>query len=237
MNNQDIIEEQSNSPTFFHYMLAHDIKSPINQVKGLLYVLKKSLNDEEELLKILNLAIASNERLYAKVEDLLENCNNDQKRTEEINFSNLLEGIKKNLSTMQDDENIKLIENIDESINYYGDPVLLHSIIQNLLENAIKYRKKGSKECVIIISIQQSAENIVLKITDNGIGINENKLPYIFERNYRANDDEKGGSGVGLYLVKKTLNELNASINVKSEVDAGSTFTIVLPSSPLQKAV
>jgi len=237
MNNPEIIEKKSNSPTFYHYMLAHDIKSPISQVKGLLYVLKKSLHDQEDLLKILDLAIASNQRLYSKVEDLLENSSREKRKEEQINFTDLLEGIKKNLSTIQDDDNIKLIKNIDKSVNYFGDPVLLNSIIQNLLENAIKYRKKDSSECVIIFSVQQSLDKIVLKITDNGIGIDKNKLPYIFEQNYRANDDDKEGSGVGLYLVKKSLNELDASISVKSELDAGTTFTIILPSSPLQKAV
>lgn len=235
MNDISIQEKYIEKPEFFQSMLAHDIKTPINQVKGLLYVLKKQVAHDEEILKVLNLAIASNERLYSTVENLLKSSSLHEKPKELINFSEILKDVEGYFSTIADDDKIRLIKNIDQDICYFGDAILIKSVIQNLIENAIKYRGSKSKECLIIFSVQQIPDNIIIKISDNGMGICKEKLPYIFERNYRATE-EKNGSGVGLYLVKESLAELNANISVSSKVGSGTTFTVTLPHTSLKLA-
>lgn len=222
-------DEQKSKIENTFFMLAHDIKSPIKQVKGLLEIAQNLCKDNTELEKILNMAVESNQKLGNKVDQILSiSLDAQTESTHEIDFNQLFERVKDSLTAVEGYEHTKFIIRVDEDLNFFGNAVQLQSILQNLVENAIKYRKVGSSKNIIIFGIHKIGDLLVIKISDNGRGINKRKLPRIFEKSYKASESDNG-HGVGLHLVKKNLNSMGGDIMVESEEGEGTTFTIELP--------
>ena len=124
------------------------------------------------------------------------------------------------------------VESNQRSILMDYDPEKFRQILSNLLSNAIKYTPSGGRVSVSINSIQPaSTPELQLLVSDNGPGISAQDLPHIFDRFYRASDEvsKAGGTGVGLALTQELVKLLEGSIEVKSEVGEGTTFTVCLP--------
>lgn len=114
----------------------------------------------------------------------------------------------------------------DHFISLNGNEYLLKVAFINLIENGCKF----SKDLYSIISINYYEKNIILKFSDNGIGINEKDLPEIFTPFYRGQNRKfTDGNGVGLFLAKKIINIHNGQISVESKENIGTSFTIILP--------
>ncbi len=124
---------------------------------------------------------------------------------------------------------LTLTSNIDVDSKMYTDPVLLHSVFQNLIDNAYKYSEVSRK--FIDISVEQSKKNFVMKFSDQGIGINKNELKNIFKKFYRVkNQFNQGGSvGLGLAFCKEITEFMGGEIKVQSIEGEGTTFTLVFP--------
>jgi two-component system phosphate regulon sensor histidine kinase PhoR len=104
----------------------------------------------------------------------------------------------------------------------------LHELLQNFITNSIKYTKTGS----ITLHAERTGKNIVFEVRDTGIGISKSDQAKIFDKFYRSEDyrtRETGGTGLGLYVAAKLARKLNTSIEVKSRLNHGSTFSITLP--------
>lgn len=111
----------------------------------------------------------------------------------------------------------------------YTDPVLLGSIFQNLIDNAYKYSKPQNK--VLDISVKQSKKQVMMRFRDRGIGIAKDELAHIFKKFYRVQNqyNQQGSVGLGLAFCKELVNFLGGSITVESELDKGTTFSILFP--------
>ena len=110
-----------------------------------------------------------------------------------------------------------------------GDALRLKQAIINLVDNAIKYNRPGG---TIKLSVRTDDAQVVIQVQDSGIGISQADQQRIFDRFYRVDKSRsraQGGSGLGLSIVKKIVEDHDGSIIVESEPDSGSTFTIVLP--------
>lgn len=110
-----------------------------------------------------------------------------------------------------------------------ADPIKLESIVNNLLSNAAKYTPRGG---TILLSLQPlpEAQSVELSVSDTGIGIEAKEFPYLFQRFYQSPDNkEKGGTGIGLYLVKRFAEMHGGTVRVVSSPGGGSTFTVRLP--------
>jgi signal transduction histidine kinase len=110
-----------------------------------------------------------------------------------------------------------------------ADTIMINRVITNLLDNALKYTNSGG---TIMINLSDRQEDILVQITDTGIGISKEHLPYIFDTFYQVNADSKG-SGLGLSIVKKIVEAHGGKIWVESEPGKGSTFSFTLPKKPL----
>ncbi|RZA00199.1 MAG: HAMP domain-containing histidine kinase [Sphingobacteriaceae bacterium] len=112
---------------------------------------------------------------------------------------------------------------------FYADPVLLGSVFQNLMENAYKYSHVDKKE--LVIQVRQEKKNIVFSFTDRGIGIPKTELSNIFKKFYRLENqyNQNGSVGLGLAFCKELVNFMNGDIMVKSKVNQGSEFIVILP--------
>jgi signal transduction histidine kinase len=110
-----------------------------------------------------------------------------------------------------------------------GDPDRLRDLFRNLIENAIKYSPEGG---AIAIRAREEADGTIVEVSDSGIGISGDDLPYVFERFYRANSEAveaAGGSGLGLYIARAIVRAHGGKIHAKSESGRGTTFTVSLP--------
>jgi len=109
-----------------------------------------------------------------------------------------------------------------------ADTIMINRVITNLLDNALKYTNSGG---TVTVNLSDRQEDILVQITDSGIGIAQEHLPYIFDTFYRVNADS-GGSGLGLSIVKKIVEAHGGNIWVESEPGKGSTFSFTLPKKP-----
>ena len=103
-------------------------------------------------------------------------------------------------------------------------------VLNNLVDNAIKYHRHGHAGKYVAVQTEDLDKNVVIKVIDNGQGIPLEAQPKIFDMFFRASENSKG-SGLGLYIVKDMVERLGGSINLKSERGEGTTFTIKLPKS------
>jgi len=116
--------------------------------------------------------------------------------------------------------------------DFYSDLWRIKEIFRNLISNAIKYRNQKLDRSVIRINIEVTPTRAKIVFSDNGVGINQDQISNIFDMFYRASE-VSDGSGLGLYIVKNAIEKLNGTIEVESQPNVGTTFTIVLPNQQL----
>jgi two-component system phosphate regulon sensor histidine kinase PhoR len=120
----------------------------------------------------------------------------------------------------------------DEPIIAWADPEAIEQILDNLLDNAVKYTPEGGR---VLVRWRREGEQVCLEVADTGIGIPETDLPRIFERFYRvdkARSREMGGTGLGLSIVKHLAQAMQGSVRAASRPGQGTTFTVCLPQAP-----
>ena len=227
--NQQLLRVNNDLDNFI-YTASHDLKAPISNIEGLVNVLSNSFNegidDKEDVKRVLSLINSSIHRFKNTIEALTEVSKVQRDLEEdisEINLHNVIEGIK-----------ILIKENIEESkaqiVIENPLPVIkfsnknIQSIMYNLMSNAIKY-KSSARNPIISIRSKQLEDQVLLEVEDNGIGIPPNQIYNIFKMFKRAHQHVEG-SGVGLYLVKRIIDNAGGKIEVESKIDQGSIFRL-----------
>lgn len=210
--------------------LVHDLKSPVNSLKGIVKLANTRIEDEQakEYFYMINLCV---DKLEEKILNTLNMFQNGMGLVDlaEINFETLLEGIMISLGHIEGFEKVRFSFDIENTRPFYSSKPILESIIQNLLENAIKYRCKDKEYCSVMVTIAESDSGVQIRIADDGIGIEREKLPHIFDANFKAMMSGKDSHGLGLFIVKKAVEKIHGTIEVKSAVGVGTSFTIDLP--------
>jgi signal transduction histidine kinase len=211
----------------FVYSVSHDLRSPITSLKGLIEVAK--LEDDLELINYyLMLMCQSLNKQDQFIRDIVDYSKN--KRIEiivkTVSLNKLINDTivlhNHNLNTDKIVITKRLL--VDE---VRSDSLRLKIILNNLLSNAIKYIDESKKEMSISIRTYNSGVFHKIEIADNGIGIQDEYRDHIFDMFFAINKNK--GSGLGLYIVKETLEKLNGSITVFSESNVGSKFTVTIP--------
>ena len=173
------------------------------------------------------------EMLERLVEQLFELSKLDARQTdpyfEPFSVADLLQDVVMKFMPVAEKNNIILSADVPEHLpQVYGDIGLIERALSNLIENALRYTpEKGN----VKVKISQSNDKLRVIVTDTGPGIQEEELPYIFERFYRVDksrDQATGGSGLGLAIAKKILEIHESSIKVESKVNVGTTFSFDL---------
>lgn len=209
--------------------LVHDLKSPVNSLKGIVKLAHNRVEDEQakEYFFMINRCV---DKLEEKISNTL-NMFQGKNDLDEIDFQSLLDEIMDSLSHIDGFENTRFSINIETENAFYCSKSILESILQNLLENAIKYRCKEKQSCSVMINISDNSDGVQIKVIDDGIGIERSKLPRIFDANFRAIMSGEGSHGLGLFIVKKAVEKVNGTIEVKSSVNIGTSFTVDLPNA------
>lgn len=232
------MKEKENFRRNFIGNLAHELKTPLFTSQSyLLTLIDGALKDEKVNLKYLKIAEKAIERLIfiAKDLDLITKLESDNMKLEKTSFNliSIINNVFEMLEIQAEKNNISLIiDSKKKKINVTADQEKIHQVLTNLIENSIKYGKKdGTTE----ISIEEILENkYLVRITDNGQGINKEHFERLFERFYRVENSgnrSTGGSGLGLAIVKHIIDAHNEKIYVESDFGIGSEFSFSIEKS------
>jgi PAS domain S-box-containing protein len=227
------LQKTNNDLDNFIYTASHDLKAPITNIEGLMHMLVRHLPAESLEIpvidKVITMTRASVDRFKNTINDLTE-LTKLQRSTEDdvsqVQFSEIFEEIRLDLETTIQDSGAKLETNFSQCPSFRFSRKNLRSIIYNLVSNAIKYHSP-EREPFIRVSSKVEQEFCMLTVEDNGLGIDlsqESKLFSMFKRLH----DHVEGSGIGLYIVKKIVENSGGKIKVESEVGKGSTFRVHL---------
>lgn len=222
-----IIEDKNAELDAFFYRISHDLRGPISSMLGLLFLAKREVKDEQALEYFEKQALQV-ERLDHIINGLIKltKLNGSDLQKEKIDFNALVDECISSFSAVSNFSRLTFKKEIQSGIQFYSEWTLLNAILQNLIENAIKYAGRNSP--FVSIAVRQELEYIVIEVEDNGQGIADEHQVKIFEMFYRATHHATG-SGLGLYILKRSVDRLKGTIEIKSKVSVGSTFTIKLP--------
>lgn len=210
---------------------SHELRTPIQVLEGHLNMLKRWGKDDAQILEeSLDTSIQEVQRMRSLIEELLNLARMDDKQSE--NHVNLLEETQ-----IVVEETKRLHPHAEIIINSNGNDCLeaaiskdaYNQIVRNLLQNAIRYSENIPN---MRISLTNAFNYHKIEVEDNGIGIQKDAIPLIFDRFYRvdeARSRDQGGTGLGLAIVKMLVEKYDGQISVESELGKGTTFTIKLP--------
>lgn len=225
------VEELKNN---FISMMSHDLKTPLARIQGMA---EMALNDEDNLNSQQKEAIStigkSSEELSHFVTSILSFSRLESQgvklNLEAKDINKIIEQVAAKYKYMAADKNIEMILELEPLFPCNFDEHLLRQVIQNLIENAIKYSKEGSKVLVITEEIEGQ---IQIQVSDQGLGIPQDEVDKVFMKFYRSKDAKSSpikGTGLGLYLTKYFVELHNGNIQLDSVINSGSTFTVNLP--------
>ena len=213
--------------------VSHELRTPLTVLQGEVEVALRGDRTKEEYVKVLKSNLEEIKRLHRIVESLLFLSKAESGKIlyklKELDALELILTIYSTVKSIADEKNIKIEIDGIPGIIIKGDEDLLVQMFYNVIHNAIKYNKKGGK---VSISIKDYENRVDFIIKDTGQGIPENQLKQIFHRFYRTDKSrarKEGGFGLGLNIVKKIADIHNATINVESTVNKGTTFIISFP--------
>jgi len=213
----------------FVYSASHDLRAPLTSILGLTNLARQSKDpaEVEQCLQLINLRV---HRLDEFIHDIIDFSRNSRTSVQKENIA-VLQTVEHVLDTLKHSVMERPIEfevNIATDLHWQTDPSRFTIILSNLIGNAIKYFDRAKERSLVHIVASNTLTSYRLSIRDNGIGIPQEHQARIFEMFYRASDTSKG-SGLGLYIVKETVDKLSGSIQVQSVFGQGSEFTITLP--------
>jgi len=226
---QNSVEFQSR----FTSDVSHEIRSPLTSLRGSVEVALRRKRTPEEYEEILKTNFSDIVRLSKITENLLFLARTDNKilelRKQRFDVNLLLHNIVERMQYNAFSSGITLREGYSDGLELYGDADLLDQAFSNLVDNAIKYTLKGGE---VTIKTRKEADGIKISVSDAGIGIPQEEIPYIFDRFHRVNKEHSkklGGTGLGLAITKWIIEAHNGKVSVKSSVGAGSEFIAAFP--------
>jgi len=217
--------------------VSHELRTPLTSVKSYLEALNEGALTEPVAPDFIKVSLDETNRMMRMVTDLLHLSRIDNATShldvELINFTAFITFILNRFDKMKSQDEEKKYELVRDypitSVWIEIDTDKMTQVIDNILNNAIKYSPDGGK---ITVSMKTTDDQMILSVSDQGLGIPKQDLPKIFDRFYRvdrARSRAQGGTGLGLAIAKEIIKQHKGFIWAKSEYGKGSTFTIVLP--------
>ena len=230
-------EKEERERRLFVSNVSHELRTPLTSVKSYLEALDEGALYEPVAPDFIKVSLDETNRMMRMVTDLLHLSRIDNATShldvELINFTAFITFILNRFDKMRSQDQEKKYELVRDypitSVWIEIDTDKMTQVIDNILNNAIKYSPDGGK---ITVSMKTTDDQMILSISDQGLGIPKEDLPKIFDRFYRvdkARSRAQGGTGLGLAIAKEIIKQHNGFIWAKSEYGKGSTFTIVLP--------
>lgn len=212
----------------FVYKVSHDLRAPLSSIRGLVSLIKLDmpyLTGNEYLRMVENRIV----KLDNFIRDILSHSKNlnTEVRSERINFREVIDNCLNELAYL---DNFHRIEKkvIVSGEDFFSDPVRIYEIFRNMISNSIKYINPYIEPNIIRVEVNIFPEQAQIMIIDNGLGIPIEHRVRIFEMFFKGSD-KSDSSGIGLYIVQQAVKKLGGTIEVESETNKGTKFTIILP--------
>ena len=234
------LEKMNSSKDKLFSLISHDLRSPFNSLLGFSEILTSEFESltTEEIKEYIRAIYDSSKNLYSITNNLLQFSRFQMGKIEytpvkiDLKFmvSNVLKLLKGNIVKKK----LNISEEIPEGMNMYVDEDMMSSILQNLISNAIKFTYKNGDISIKASSINKDNKTFLkIEIADSGVGISTSDLEKILEGSYYTTPgtDKEIGTGLGLPLVKEFIAKNGGTLEIKSKLNAGSTFTFTVPQS------
>lgn len=216
---------------------SHELRTPLTILRGEIEVALRKPRSAEEYREVLLSGKEEIERLSRLTENMLALTRADAgdalSARERVRLGELCAGMIAKLQPLAEEKEIALtLESDAAAPEVDGDPVALERILQNLLENALRYSPRGER---VRVHLSRDGADARIVVSDTGRGIAPEHLPHVFERFYRvdrARSRAHGGSGLGLSIVKALVEAHGGTVSVESVVGAGTSFIVRLPAAP-----
>tara|TARA_X000001036_G_scaffold431684_1_gene466371 strand:+ start:838 stop:1797 length:960 start_codon:yes stop_codon:yes gene_type:complete len=232
----NVLKDQANYRREFLGNISHELKTPLFTIQGyILTLLEGAMKDKNVRDRYLKRAAKGVDRLISIVKDLdlITQFESGIKTVDKSKFdiNELVDNVFELLEFESEKNNITLKseENLNNPIYAYADQERIIQVLTNLVVNSIKYGTENGFTKVVVEDYNK--EKVLIKVIDNGEGIEEEHLPRLFERFYRIDKNrsrKKGGSGLGLSIVKHIIEAHQQQIFVKSEIGSGTEFSFTL---------
>ncbi len=227
----ETLAKQENIRKKYASDISHELRTPLATLKSHLEAIIDGIwEPSEEHLDVLMKDI---DRLSSLVDDLKDSFKSEELELvlnkTKFNMSKEIDDIITTFTPLYTKEGFHIESAIEDNIEINMDRDKLKQIMYNLLSNSIKYLDKEGKVSVIL---KEDSNNVILKVIDNGIGIEEKYLPFIFDRFYRSDTSRNkntGGTGLGLSIVKSIVEAHGGSIEIESKYEEGTKITILIP--------
>lgn len=232
----DGIQQSMEAQKSFSSDVSHEIRSPLTSLRGSIEVALRKKRTPEEYEEVLKNNLSDIVRLSRITDNLLFLARADNKilelRRQWLDIGHLVERVVEQLKYKALAAGVSIEGEYGENIEISGDVELLEQAFTNLLDNAIKYSRRGGK---ITVRTEEEEGHITATISDTGVGIPEADIPHIFDRFYRVNKAHSrklGGTGLGLAITQWIINAHSGKMGVKSIEGSGTDFSVVLPKKP-----
>ena len=226
----DALKQKNNELETLVYRVSHDLKGPLASVTGLFQLLEHEEKTIENLNYYLNLIQESTTKLENTLMGLLEIglSTTDRLTATPFNVRHCVEDILAGFQGYPGFSSVIVHQSANAGLTINTEEKIFRSVMQNLIENSIKYRKSYVTDSVTKISARKYKNGIKIKVKDNGQGMSRQVQQRAFDMFYRGNQTSEG-SGLGLFIVKSNVERLGGEIRIKSRIDHGTEVWIYLP--------
>ncbi len=212
--------------------VSHDLRTPLASLRGYVdtLLLKEGQLSAEEQRRFLEIASRHSERLGRLVDELFELSKLDAQvtplRVEPFSMAELVQDVVQKFQLRADQAGVKLAADFRPDLPLVeGDIALMERVLENLIENAIRYTPAGGS---VTVALVPENGKLTVRVADTGRGIAEESLPYIFDRFYRGQESGGSGAGLGLAIARRILELHGATLRAQSQVNAGTTFSFAV---------
>lgn len=220
----------------FLSVLSHELKTPLNSIEGYLQIMKERQagNDISAYENMISRSLERIRGMRNLIMDMLDLTKLESEKTisrrEPLNLKEIAQVAVDSMRPYAIQKDVDIYINQPVAVTFKAVREEMEIIFNNLISNAVKYNKQGGRvDCNIL---RNNTKEIVISVSDTGIGLSENEIQRIFEEFYRVKNPETksiSGSGLGLSIMKKIVELYNGRIDVASTPGKGSTFTVILP--------
>jgi signal transduction histidine kinase len=210
------------------YKVTHNLRGPLNSIIGLSNIALAESNNNKTTHYLEKIKLSA-EKLTGVIDGLLnlsKITSTESSSDDKINFQHIIDEILISLQYLPNYKKIDIMINIQQYVDFYSDSVVLYSVMQNIIENSIKYFDPDKPYSYLKIKIQVSQEKTSIAFEDNGIGIEKSNIDKVTEMFVRGSENCTG-NGIGLFIVKKSIEKLNGKLDISSQKGIGTTTSLI----------
>src|SRR5688572_4130056 len=228
---EHLLEKVAGELDRFIYSASHDLRSPASSMKGLMSLFKRNpeMLERDQFLDMMTECLNKLEAFISKLVVFSKNSN-EPVLIEPVDLRTILKSILDELQEHGNSAKVKIECMLPENCQVYSDFIKLYTTLSHIIRNAFDYYDPSKCSGLLFVRAEIQTEKVLVEVLDNGIGIEKNCIPTIFQMFYRASRLSKG-SGLGLYLAREAIVRLGGSIDISSELNLGTLVKVQFPNA------